>query len=321
MNRYRTMVDRAKEYLAHRRALGFALDTSGTLLLQFARFADRSKHRGPLTADLALRWASLPQTASPRYRAERLSIVRGFARYLTGQDGRSQVPDRHLLGRNHDRLQPHIYSEQQLRALVLTAATLASVYRLRPSTYSTLFGLLASTGLRISEALNLSNRHVDLAGGIMRIEQTKFRKSRLVPLHATATRALRRYTAERDRYALAYKSDAFFVGANGQALPYSTVRTTFRRICEQLGWRSNGMLPRPRIHDLRHSFACRRLLRWYQQGVNVNHAISSLSTYLGHAKVTDTYWYLTGTAPLIAVAGKRFEQFTRSTQGGNHEAV
>lgn len=314
-----TMMDRANEYLAYRRALGFALDSSGTLLLQFARFADRSKHRGPLTADLALRWASLPQTASPRYRAERLSIVRGFARHLAAEDGRSQVPDRRLLGRNHDRLQPHLYSDRQLRELILAAAKLPPSYRLRPHTYSTLFGLLASTGLRVSEALNLGKEHVDLARGILRIEETKFRKSRLVPVHSTTARALRRYARERDRDRLARDSEAFFVGGHGQSLPYSTVRSTFRRLCTQYGWRSNGMLPRPRIHDLRHSFACRRLLRWYQQGVNVDHAIASLSTYLGHAKVTDTYWYLTGTAPLLATAGKRFEQFAGPARGGDHE--
>ena len=319
MNGHRTMVNRAKEYLAHRRALGFALDISGKLVLHFARFADRSKHRGPLTADLALRWASLPKTASRRYRAERLSIVRGFARHLAGQDGQSQVPDRHLLGRNHDRLQPHIYTEQQLRDLVLAAAKLSPVYRLRPFTYSSLFGLLACTGLRVSEALNLTNEHVDLARGVLRIDKTKFRKSRFVPLHNSATRALRRYVAQCDLEGATSDSDAFFVGASRQALPYSTLRGVFRRICSQLGWRSNGMLPQPRMHDLRHSFACRRLLRWYQEGVNVDHAISSLSTYLGHAKVTDTYWYLTGTTPLLATAGRRFEQFTRSTGGGDHE--
>jgi site-specific recombinase XerD len=321
MSGHATMINRAQEYLAHRRALGFALDSSGTLLLRFARFADRSNHRGPLTADMALRWASLPQTASPRYRAERLSIVRGFARYLAAEDGRSQVPDHRLLGQNHYRLQPHIYSDRQLRELVLAAAKLPPVDRLRPYTYSTLFGLLASTGLRVSEALNLNRERVDLDRGILRIEETKFRKSRLVPLHPTATRALRRYVRERDRERLARDSDAFFVGGHGQTLPYSTVRGTFRRLCAQLRWRSNGMLPRPRIHDLRHSFACRRLLRWYQQGINVDHAIASLSTYLGHVKVTDTYWYLTGTAPLLATAGQRFERFARPAPGGDHEHV
>jgi integrase len=317
MSRRPTIVDRAKKYLAHRRSLGFALDSSGTLLLHFARFADRSKHSGPLTTDLVLRWASLPRAASPRYRAERLSIVRGFARHLAAEDAQSQVPDRRLLGKNHERLQPHIYSDRQLRHLVVAAAALKPVYRLRPHTYSTFFGLLASTGLRVSEALNLDRQHVDLARGILRIEETKFRKSRLVPLHRTATRALRRYARERDQ--LPRDSEAFFVGGQRRRLPYSTVRSTFRRLCAQLRWRSNGMLPRPRIHDLRHTFACRRLLLWYQQGVNVHQAIASLSTYLGHGKVTDTYWYLTGTAPLLAAAGKRFEQFTEPVCGGDHE--
>ena len=319
MSRRTTMLVRAKEYLAHRRALGFALESSGTLLLGFARFADRTKHNDPLTADLILRWASLPQTASPRYRAERLSIVRGFARHLAAEDGRSQVPDRCLLGNNHDRLQPHIYSDSHLRELILTAAKLRPVYRLRPHTYSTLFGLLASTGLRVSEALGLDKEHVDLAQGVLRIEETKFRKSRLVPLHGTTTRALRQYSRDRDR--LTRDSEVFFVGGNGEALPYSTVRSTFRRICVQLRWRSNGEMPRPRMHDLRHSFACRRLLRWYQQGVNVDHAIASLSTYLGHGKVTDTYWYLTGTTPLLAIAGRRFERFTNPSPGEDHETA
>jgi integrase len=308
------MTDRAKDYLTQRRALGFALESSGQLLLQFARFADRCKHRGPLTADLALRWASLPQTASMRYRAERLSIVRGFARHLAAEDDRTQVPDRRLLGKNHSRLQPHIYSEQQLQELVLAAAALPPVYRLRPHTYSALFGLLASTGLRVSEALSLDSDDVDLTHGILRIVETKFRKSRLVPLHYTVTRALLRYARERDS-----GTQTFFVGAHGRPLPYGTVRCTFHRICEQLKWRSNGMLPRPRIHDLRHSFACRRLLSWYQQGINVDQAIASLSTYLGHGKVTDTYWYLTGTTSLLATAGQRFERFAASASGGGHD--
>jgi hypothetical protein len=165
------MMDRAKEYLVYRRALGFALDISGTLLLKFARFADRSNHRGPLTADLALRWASLPKTASPRYRPERLSIVRVFAQYLAAEDGRSQVPDRHLLGRNHDRLQPHIYSDRQLRELVLAAAKLLPSYRLRPHTYSTLFGLLASTGLRVCarvQYISLRGWHPEKRSGLLK---------------------------------------------------------------------------------------------------------------------------------------------------------
>jgi integrase len=216
-------------------------------------------------------------------------------------------------------MQPHIYSDCQVRELIFAAAELKPTYRLRPLTYSTLFGLLASTGLRISEALKLRKDHVDLEQRLMRIERTKFRKSRLVPLHPTVAQAVRRYASERDRDRSGRASDAFFVGGHGQALPYPTVQYTFRRLRAQLGWRGNGMLPKPRIQDLRHTFACARLLRWYQQGVDVDHAIAALSTYLGHGKVTDTYWYLTGTPQLLSIAGKRFERFAAHCGGGDHE--
>ena len=126
---------------------------------------------------------------------------------------------------------------------------------------------------------------------------------------------MRRYACERDSRLMTRNPEAFFIGRDGRALPYSTVQSTFRRLCSQLGWRSNGMLPKPRIHDLRHSFACRRLLRWYKQGVNVDHAIAALSTYLGHRKVTDTYWYLTGTVQLLATASERFERFMGLSRG------
>jgi integrase len=295
--------------------LGFALRISGQLLLNFARFADRSGHRGPLTTELMLRWANLPEKASPRYRAGRLAIVRTFARHLAAVDGRSEVPGPHLLGPKPFRQQPHLYSDRQLRGLLEAAGRMTRTYALRPQTYRTLIGLLASTGLRISEALRLSRAHVDLAHGILHIEQTKFHKSRLVPMHPTTTRAMRRYATVRDRDPALRHAMHFFVGRHGRGLPYSTVRTAFRSLCRQLGWRSNGTLPRPRIHDLRHSFACRRLLRWYRQGIDVHQAIAALSTYLGHGKVTDTYWYLTATAPLLAVAAGRFEHFVKRSRG------
>lgn len=311
----RSMVQRAQIYLAQRRALGFALRISGQLLLSFAKFADRAGHRGPLTTDLALQWANLPEGASDRYRAGRLAIVRVFARHLAAVDGRSEVPGPRLLGARPFRQQPHLYSDQQLRDLLAAAGRLSRTYALRPQTYRTLFGLLASTGLRVSEALKLTRDHVDLIRGVLHIEQTKFCKSRLVPMHPTTTRALRRYASARDRDPAPCRAVCFFVGRHGCPLPYSTVRSVFRCLCRQLGWHGNGTLHRPRIHDLRHSFACRRLLRWYRQGIDVHQAIAALSTYLGHGKVTDTYWYLTATAPLLALAGRRFERFT-SGHGG-----
>jgi integrase len=175
---------------------------------------------------------------------------------------------------------------------------------------------LACTGLRVSEALKLTFAHVDLDRGILRIEKTKFKKSRLVPLHPTTTHALRRYAkARHGRWALRDEG-AFFVGLDGRRLSYRAVCVAFRRLRNVLGWKKgNGELPRPRIHDLRHSFACRRLLCWYRQGKNVHNLVAALSTYLGHGKVTDTYWYLTGTPELLAIAGGRFERFARTGEG------
>jgi integrase len=309
MRRKITMVRRVKAYLAHRRSLGYALESSSYVLLDFARFADHEGHQGPLTAELILQWASICDAHSRRYQAGRLSIVRSFARYLAIRDGRSQVPDRHLLGSGYRRQQPHIYTDSQLRKLLGAAGRLAPAYPLRPRTYATLFGLLASTGLRVSEGLALQRADVDLQEGILHIRQTKFRKSRLVPMHPTVTQALRRYAACRDRDPANGWSQAFFVGRQGRPLPYSTVSGTFRYLRTKLRWRSNGVLPHPRIHDLRHGFACRRLLRWYREGVPIDQAIAALSTYLGHGKVSDTYWYLSGTAELLSIAGQRFERF------------
>lgn len=313
-----TMVARAKEYLAHRRSLGFQLDSAAYVLLDFARFVDRTKPYRALTSQLILQWATQSERHSTRYHATRLSIARGFARFLAAKDGVSEVPDMRLLTSRFRREQPHIYTEEQLRQLLKAASHLCPVYPLRPHAYETLFGLLASTGLRVSEALALRGSNIDLGASVIHIGETKFRKSRLVPIDATVTRALYRFATRRNRDPDAQASDSFFVGRRGQPLPYSTVRCTFRQIRHQLGWRSNGTLPHPRIHDLRHSFACRRLLRWYRDGVEVDHAIASLSTYLGHGKVTDTYWYLSVTGELLCLANERFEKFA-SSKGGRHE--
>jgi integrase len=310
-----TMAARAQEYLLYRRRLGFQLDSAGYVLLDFARFADRMRQQPPLTNELILHWATRSDRHTKRYQAERLSIVRGFARFLAAQDGKSQIPDARLLAGRFEREQPHIYTPEQLHQLLKAASRLRPVYPLRPYVYETLFGLLASTGLRVSEALALHRNDVDLGAGVIRIRQTKFRKSRLVPLHATVVRALRRFVARRDQEKNAGASEWFFVGRHGRLLPYSTVRTTFGGIRHRLGWRCTGTLHHPRIHDLRHSFACRRLLQWYRDGVDIDHAITSLSTYLGHGKVTDTYWYLSASGGLLSLANRRFERFASSGRG------
>lgn len=316
MSRQPTMVQQVRTYLEYRRSLGFGLKSSSREVLQFARFVDESGHQGPLTTKLILQWVHLPKAASRSHTANRLSTARGFARYLAARDGRTEVPDWRLLPKTY-RHRPHLYSERQLQQLLVAAGRMSPTYRLRPLTYRTLLGLLSATGLRISEALNLTCAQVDLERGVLRIEQTKFKKSRLVPLHPTATRALRRYARARDARWRPDRYHAFFVGRSGLALPRRTVHCAFRKLCNGLGWRrGTGEWPRPRIHDLRHSFACRRLLFWYRGGEDVHHRLAALSTYLGHGKVTDTYWYLTGTPELLAIAASRFEHFATAAARG-----
>jgi len=170
--------------------------------------------------------------------------------------------------------------------------------------------LLAATGLRLSEALSLQRGDVDLANGLLTLRKTKFNRSRMVPLHASTTRALANYASVRDRAIPApLQAEMFLLSTRGIQLDCRTVEYTFARLRQQLGWKARGHHAAPRIHDLRHAFICNRLLAWYQEGVDVNSAILSLSTYVGHTQVTDTYWYLTGIPELMTIAAQRFERF------------
>lgn len=310
-----TMLQHVNEYLRLRRALGFQMQSQGEMLLKFARHLDRAGHRGPLTTETALRWANQPHL-SRSSRAKRLSAVRCFARYLAARDGQTEVPGRHLVPKVCFRQRPHLFSSRELEQLLATTEQLRPSYLLKRLVYRTLFGLLACTGLRVSEALKLNAEHVDLQRGVLRIEQTKFKKSRLVPLHPTATHALCRYAQARYGRLDVHDNSPIFVNKRGNRLPYCAVRWNFEKLREMLGWtQGNGDWPRPRIHDLRHTFACQRLLSWYRQGQDVHHLIAALSTYLGHGKVSDTYWYLTSTPELLAIAGVRFEHFANTGKG------
>jgi integrase len=309
------MVSLVDEYLAYRRRLGYQLRAEGQMLLEFARYADRSGHRGPLTSELAVRWARLPAKAAPLYQARRLEVVRCFARHRAIFDPRTEIPTEGLLGSAHCRTAPYIYSEAELSTLLAAARRLGSHTGLRPRTYATMIGLLSCSGLRISEVLKLSRGDIDWHHGTLAIRESKFHKSRLVPVHPSVVQALREYAQMRDRCHPIPQTDVFFVSEWGSALPYSTFRHTFRRLCKHLPVRPGPGTRGPRIHDLRHTFACRRLLRWYADGADLNHEIAALSTYLGHAKVSDTYWYITGIPELLDLAASRFELFTSPDTG------
>jgi integrase len=307
MKREPTMLSLIEDYLVFRRQLGFKLGTSGDELRLFARYADRTGHRGPLTIEMAVQWAKLPTEAKPAYWAWRLHAVRMFAQHRVLEDPRTEVPPPGLLGPMFRRGQPHIYSAEEIAALLRATRTLHR--RMRPHTCEALFGLLASTGLRVGEALELTRPHVDLTNGVLNIVKSKASKSRLVPLHASTVTALQRYTAIRDRVHPKPKCDAFFLTDRGTALSYQRVTVTFRELRRKLGWRASLGKPLPRVHDLRHTFAVRALLHWYEAGANVDEKIAALSTYLGHINPTSTYWYLTAVPELMAIGCRRFESY------------
>jgi integrase len=299
----------AREYLAFCRSLGFKLRTEGALLMQFAAFADAEAPTGPLDTLLALRWARLPTDATPLYWARRLEVVRCFARYLAIFDRRTQIPPTGILGPAHRRVSPHIYSTEEIVALLDACAMLRPVNGLRHDTYATLFGLLACTGMRVSEALRLADRDVDLGQCLLTVRETKFHKSRLVPLAASTRDALAADRQRREQHCSAPLSVAFFLTDNGRAIVYGTLRSTFRTLLRRLGWIPADGTRCPRMYDLRHTFATQRLAAWQQEGANLALLLPALSTYLGHGKVADTYWYLTAIPELMDSASATFEQF------------
>ncbi|SOE64840.1 Site-specific recombinase XerD [Burkholderia sp. YR290] len=311
-----TMVTLVEAYLAERRCLGFDLKISGQVLMNFARFADSTGHRGPITERLALDWAHSTPSDRVITWARRIEVIRPFAKYLKQFYPSTTVPPRGLCGRAHRRLAPHIYTEKEVIELLAASAAMLPAGSIRPLTYETLFGLIAATGLRISETINLSIDDVNLAHGTLIVRETKFKKARLVVLHPTVTLALKRYRARRTLVIGPEPCDSFFVGLAGRKLDARTVEWAFGRLREQLGWVARGDHAAPRIQDLRHTFVCRRILKWYQEGVNVDNRMIALSTYLGHVKPSDTYWYMSAVPDLMEMVSEKFACFA---EGASHE--
>lgn len=311
---------RVQQYLQERRRLGFKLCSPGHALRNFARFVTGIGHTGPLTVDLMAQWARQVQ---PRYlvngqaaddtAARRLAALRPFMRWLQQFEPSTEIPDDCSFGPIPGRVAPHIYREAEIVALMGAARRLGPSDGLRAATYATLFGLIASAGLRISEALGLADLDVDLDGGVLTVRQTKFGKSRLVPLHPSAIGPLAAYRALRRQHVRPTPRTTFFVGSRGvrrgEPLGDRQAHRMFAQLREQLGWIDRGGHGQPRVHDLRHSFAVRRLVLWHEQGADLDQRMLALSTYMGHVKISNTYWYLSGVPELMALAGARFERF------------
>jgi len=296
-----TLREMVEEYLAIRRTLGFALRDPGALLESFVNFAEQADAHF-VTTDLAMNFVMQPGRAGAVTRRDQLRTIRLLAQYCASIDPRTEIPPRDLLPCRYRRKIPYIYTDEQIVSLVAVAAQLPSRTGLRAATYTTLFGLLAVTGLRISEALGLERRDVNLDQGLITVRETKFNKTRMLPLHATTLTALQQYCNLRDKIHSSPLTSLFFLSEDGSPITQCMARWTFIRLSRKLGFRQLGDSHGPRLHDIRHRFAVASLLRWYREGKDVNQLLPVLSTYLGHVHVNDTYWYLTAVPELLALA-------------------
>jgi len=302
---------RVECYVGLRHALGYVVRSEEKLLKDFVRFIGAQAITGPIRAQMALDWAC---TFSPGRGAagqvNRLKVVRGFLSYLQAAIPETEVPALGLLG-NIRRPKPYLYSRQQLERLIEAASLLKPNGSLRSHTYATMIGLIASTGLRVGEAirLTLSDVHLQTDQPHLEVLRTKFRKSRLVPLHSTTADKLRLYATERKRLYCDDLSEAFFVSTVGTHLCYSAVRKTFVSLTYLAGIQHGSGNTRPCIHGLRHTFAMSRMLEWYHCGLPVNDLLPNLSIYMGHTKPACTYWYLTALPELLSAAGDSFQKF------------
>ncbi|MHB1717293.1 MAG: tyrosine-type recombinase/integrase [Acidimicrobiales bacterium] len=299
------LAEMADNYLALRRSLGYKLDEAGRLLPRFVAYLDAIGAE-TVTIENALEWSQQPNASSTSTVWEhRMRVTRGFARHLVGIDPRTQVPPAGLISCPQRRRTPYIYSPTDV-ATLRAQARLMIPSPLRAATFDTVIGLLAVTGMRIGEVIAIERSDIDWSEDVLMVRESKFGKSRLVPVHPTTTAALTAYAQERDRRQPTPKSPSFFVSTVGTRLAYNDVAKTFHKMVDCSGVAA-GSSVRPRLHDLRHTFAVYTLVRWYREGHDVHARLPWLSTYLGHREPRYTYWYLTAIPELLALAASRLE--------------
>lgn len=301
-----TLREAINEYLLLRRELGFKLANAQHWLLDFASFME---DQGALfiTTEWAVRWALRPKHSQPSYWALRLMAVRRFALYRSATDPRTEVPPVGFLPVHPRRAKPYLYTEKDVERLMKAAEMLRPRGGLRGSTYSCLIGLLAVTGLRIGEALQLRLDDVDLQDGVLAIRKTKFGKSRLVPLHPSTQHVLLQYAQRRDAHHGRATITQFFVSERGKPLRALAVHRAFRILCHKTGLHASERCDEPQLHHFRHRFATTTLLRWYRSTDDVERQLPLLSTFLGHACISSTYWYLSAHPELMGQAVRRLE--------------
>ena len=314
----RTLRSAVEDYLTTRRALGFKLKRSGQLLGDFADWCERQGLE-TVTVSAAVAWSTSPAEADRYWWATRLAAVRVFARWERVFDPATEVPPTDLLPVPKRRAEPYPYTDHDIAALIGAAGSIRTP--LKAATYRTLIGLLAVTGMRVGEAIALDRIDVDFEEALLVVRAGKFGKSREVMLHPTTVDALAGYDTVRRGHCPRPATSSFFVSTTGTRLIYQNVHDQFHRLVRAAGIEPVSPRCRPRPHDLRHRFAVTTLLGWYRDGVDVAARLPALSTYLGHLAPSDTYWYLTATPELLAIAADRLETTgTADTADGPRQA-
>ncbi len=308
----KSLASHLDSYLELRHRLGFKLRLAGGLLRRFVNFA-QEKRAPVITTKLALKWATLPAHCQPAQWANRLGMVRRFAQYVSGADPRTEIPSQELLPHRYRRKPPYLYSDKEIRELIQTVGQLPARDDLRAVSNATLLGLLAVTGMRVGEAINLDCKDVDFDKSLLTVRQAKFNKSRLVPIHITTQKELREYARSRDRHHPDPKTPSFFLSERGSRLTDCTVRRWFVIASHQMGLRASADRRGPRIHDVRHHFAHKTILNWYRRGMDVEAHLPELTTLMGHGHVADTYWYISSSPELLKLATQRLERQTGGT--------
>lgn len=294
-----------EEYIAYKRSLGYLIKIESQELRRFAKYTRDIGYDGSVTAELAMQWSSLDSIFTRKYMARRLETIHTFAVYISAFDTEAQTPQNGVFGKAHMRTAPYIYTDDEVILLMRGAGGLHSPDGIRTRTVSSAIGLMYTTGIRVSELTSLKIADVRMEEGYLFICSSKFKKDRIVPLHPTVIAKLSEYRAFIDsKIGVREDEDYFFVTSYGHRFNTRAFEYAFQLIRPQVFY---DVTKPQRLYDLRHTFACNTVKRWYDSGEDVNRKLYLLSTYMGHVKPEDTYWYLSATPELLRIAARKFE--------------
>lgn len=294
-----------EEYITYKRSLGYVIKTESQELRRFAKYTREIKYDGPVMSELAIQWASLDNNFTRKYMARRLETLHTFAVYISVFDAEAQVPQIGIFGKAHMRTNPYIYTDDEVLSLMCRTSDLYSPDEIRSNTVSSAIGLMYATGIRVSELTSLKITDVQLKEGHIFINSSKFKKDRIVPLHPTVIVKLSEYRSLiESKIGARNDDDYFYVTSYGHRFNSRAFEYAFKLIRPLV---FGKVTKRPRLYDLRHTFACNTIKRWHETGEDVNRKLYLLSTYMGHVKPEDTYWYLSATPELLGIAARKFE--------------